>query len=221
MILFVDNYDSFVQNLARYFRRLGQETHVVRNDAITVAEVRRLEPQALVLSPGPGSPRDAGCSLELVRELHRELPILGVCLGHQVICEAFGGQTIRAPLPMHGRVSEILHDGSGLFEHIPSPMRVCRYHSLIVAEKSLPNELAITARSADGVPMALEHSNFPVWGVQFHPEATLTEWGYQLLANFLRLSGIACHENLEELTEMEFCHLAADSYSLPSRPVTF
>lgn len=190
MILVLDNFDSFVHNLARYLQRLGQKTLVVRNDAIDVAGVRKLQPQALVLSPGPCTPREAGCSLDLVRHLHCELPILGVCLGHQVIGEALGGRVVRAPLPMHGRTSLMQHSGQGLFAGLPSPLPVCRYHSLVVERESLPPALQATAQTADGVLMALSHRSLPVHGVQFHPEAILTEGGYEMLANFLRAAKI-------------------------------
>jgi anthranilate synthase component II len=190
MILVLDNFDSFVHNLARYLQRLGQETLVVRNDAIDVAGIRALQPQAIVLSPGPCTPREAGCSLELVRELHSETPMLGVCLGHQVIGEALGGSVVRAPQPMHGRTSLIQHDEQGLFAGLANPLSVCRYHSLVVDEPSLPSCLQVTARTPDGVVMALAHRELPVYGVQFHPEAILTEGGYAILGSFLRLAKI-------------------------------
>lgn len=191
MILVLDNFDSFVHNLARYLQRLGQETLVVRNDAINVAGIRALQPHAIVLSPGPCTPREAGCSLDVVRELYTELPMLGVCLGHQTIAAALGGQVVRAPHPMHGRTSPIEHDSLGLFTDLPSPISVCRYHSLAVDEPSLPECLQVTARTPDGVVMALAHRSLPVYGVQFHPEAILTEGGYAILANFLRQAGIS------------------------------
>lgn len=190
MILVLDNFDSFVYNLARYLQRLGQETLVVRNDAIDVSGVRQLQPQAIVISPGPCTPQQAGCSLEVVRHLHTELPMLGVCLGHQVIGEALGGKVVRAPQPMHGRTSLIHHRGDDLFAGLPSPLSVCRYHSLVVDEASLPDCLEATARTTDGVVMALAHRTLPVYGVQFHPEAILTEGGFEILENFLRLAGL-------------------------------
>jgi anthranilate synthase/aminodeoxychorismate synthase-like glutamine amidotransferase len=170
---------------------LGQETLVVRNDAIEVSGVRALQPQAVVLSPGPCTPREAGCSLEVVRELCGKVPLLGVCLGHQVIGEALGGRVVRAPQPVHGRTSSIRHDAQGLFAGLPNPLMVCRYHSLVVDEPSLPACLEVTARTDDGIVMALAHQEFPVFGVQFHPEAILTEGGFAILANFLRLAGLA------------------------------
>ena len=190
MILLVDNYDSFVFNLARYFQRLGQQTLVVRNDTVDVAGVRAMRPDAIVLSPGPCAPKQAGVSLELVRSLHPELPILGVCLGHQTIAAALGGNVIRAREPVHGRASQILHNGRGLFGGMPNPLSACRYHSLVVEETSLPPELEVTARTADDTVMAVAHRELPVVGVQFHPESVLTDCGYELLAAFLRIAGL-------------------------------
>jgi anthranilate synthase/aminodeoxychorismate synthase-like glutamine amidotransferase len=190
MLLVIDNYDSFVHNLARYFQQLGQETVVVRNDAIDLATVRNMAPQAMVLSPGPCAPAQAGQSLELVRSLYRDLPILGVCLGHQTIAAALGGRITRARQPMHGRASAIFHDGQGIFSGIALPFQAGRYHSLIVEERHLPTELKITARTSNGTIMALAHRELPVVGVQFHPESVLTQCGYALLANFLRLASV-------------------------------
>jgi len=201
MILLIDNYDSFVFNLARYFERLGQRTIVVRNDAVDAAAVRRMRPGAVVLSPGPCAPRQAGCSLEVVRELHREIPLLGVCLGHQAIAEALGGQVVRAEEPMHGRASAVHHDGQGIFVGLPSPIACGRYHSLVVPEAKLPACLAATARTEEGVVMALRHRAHPTWGVQFHPESILTEYGYPLLANFLRLAGLAVPSMLPSMAD--------------------
>lgn len=189
MILLIDNYDSFVHNLARYFRRLGQETQVVRNDAIDVHNVRQLRPDAIVLSPGPCTPQEAGCSVALVRELAGAVPLLGVCLGHQALAAAWGGRIVRAPEPMHGRTSPVLHEGRGLFRGLPSPLTAGRYHSLVAEVATLPACLAVSARTADGIIMALEHREFPVFGLQFHPESVLTSHGYRLLANFLELAG--------------------------------
>lgn len=190
MLLLIDNYDSFVFNLARYFERLGCGTQVVRNDRVDVEAVRRLRPEAVVLSPGPCAPEQAGCSLEIVRELHRELPILGVCLGHQAIAAALGGSVVRAPQPVHGRSSPVFHGGTGIFAGLPSPLACGRYHSLVVEEASLPAELAATAHTADGVVMAIEHRELPVVGLQFHPESILTESGYALLEAFLKRAGV-------------------------------
>ena len=190
MILLIDNYDSFVHNLARYFRRLGQETLVVRNDLIRLDEIPSLRPRAIVISPGPCTPNEAGCSLGLVRRFHATVPLLGVCLGHQTLAAALGGRVVRAPEPMHGRTSPVFHDGRDVFEGLPNPFAACRYHSLAVEEVSLPPCLAVTARTADGVVMAIRHRDLPLIGLQFHPEAILTSWGYSLLARFLLRCGL-------------------------------
>lgn len=220
MLLLIDNYDSFVYNLARYFRRLGQETHVVRNDAIDAAGVRRLAPRAIVISPGPCSPAEAGCSLELIREFVDNTPILGVCLGHQAIAAALGGKIVRASEPMHGRTSQVTHGGSGIFAGVPKPLTVCRYHSLVIDEDSLPNCLEVTARTASGVVMALAHRTRPVVGVQFHPESILTEGGFRLLANFLQLSKLPAPDELPTLAQ-ELISPEEVSPPLPKVPVTF
>jgi anthranilate synthase/aminodeoxychorismate synthase-like glutamine amidotransferase len=190
VLLLIDNYDSFVHNLARYFQQLGQETHVVRNDAIDAAGVRFMRPSAIVLSPGPCTPEEAGAAVEIVRELRDELPMLGVCLGHQIIARALGASVVRAPRPRHGQTSSIEHRSAGLFTGLPQPLKVCRYHSLVVDPGSLPAELRPTAWAEDQLLMAFEHVERPIYGVQFHPEALLTQCGYELLANFLRLAGI-------------------------------
>lgn len=220
MILLVDNYDSFVYNLARYFEQLGQTTRVVRNDALTVDELRALRPDAIVLSPGPGTPNEAGVSLEVVRQLRGAFPILGVCLGHQAIAQALGGRVIRAAEPVHGRTSLIEHARDGLFAGLPSPLRACRYHSLVVDESSLPDDMQVTARTPDGTIMALQHAREPVYGVQFHPEAILTQGGHALLANFLRLSCIAC-EPCVTATLDELLDLGGAPFVPPPFPVTF
>ncbi len=191
MLLLIDNYDSFVHNLARYFIELGCETRVVRNDAVTVADVREMAPSAIVISPGPCTPREAGASVPIIRELAPYVPILGVCLGHQAIAAALGGQVIRADEPVHGRTSWIRHDERRLFANLPNPFRATRYHSLIIDEVTLPADLIVTARTEDGIPMALEHERWPLYGVQFHPESVLTQQGRSLLSNFLTLSGLA------------------------------
>lgn len=189
MILLIDNYDSFVHNLARYFVRLGHETLVLRNTQIEPADVPRLRPAAIVLSPGPCRPCQAGCTVEIVRRWYRKLPILGVCLGHQAIGEALGGSVVRAE-PIHGRASLIWHDGRGVFAGLPAPIEAARYHSLVVDRSTLPKDLEVSAWTEEGLVMALHHRNLPVVGLQFHPESILTTWGYALLAAFLRLAGL-------------------------------
>jgi anthranilate synthase component 2 len=186
VILLIDNYDSFVHNLARYFMRLGQTTHVVRNDAVDLAGIRQLRPAAIVLSPGPRTPKEAGCSVDVIQAFGAELPTLGVCLGHQAIGVAYGGRVVRAQQPMHGRTSLVRHRRSGLFRDIPSPLTACRYHSLVLDRASLPACLDVTAWTDDGTVMGIAHREWPVFGVQFHPESILTEAGSELLANFLR-----------------------------------
>jgi len=219
MILLIDNYDSFVHNLARYVTRLGCDAHVVRNDAIDAAGIRRLNPCAVILSPGPCTPQQAGCSLEIVRQMHAEVPMLGICLGHQAIAEALGGRIVRSPEPVHGRSSPIEHDGSRLFEGLPTPLSVGRYHSLCVDPASLPPALRVTARSDDGVIMAFQHVERPVYGVQFHPESVLTDGGFRILANFLRAAGQTVVESLPTLDD-ERTPPSAER-PLPAGPVTF
>lgn len=219
MILLIDNYDSFVHNLARYLRRLGQETSVVRNDAILPDEVAALRPAAIVLSPGPCTPVEAGCSLEIVRRLAGQVPILGVCLGHQTIGAALGGRIIRAPKPMHGRTSVIHHERAGIFAGLPNPLTVGRYHSLVVDPDSLPGELQVTAQTPGGVIMALAHRHWPVFGVQFHPESILTEGGHTLLANFIKLAGLGKPQAVPDLNDER--PPAPVASTLPTAPVTF
>jgi anthranilate synthase component II len=185
-VLLIDNYDSFTYNLYQYLCELGASVTVVRNDAVTVDEVRALSPEFIVISPGPGVPRDAGISVDLVRALGATTPILGVCLGHQAITEAYGGVVTRAPELMHGKASRICHDGQGIFDGLPPRFSAIRYHSLCAAPEAIPEALEVTARSDSGVIMALRHRDFPVYGVQFHPESILTEHGKDLLRNFLR-----------------------------------
>ena len=185
MILLLDNYDSFTYNLAQYLGELGCTLEVHRNDKISVEEIARRKPEAIVISPGPCTPQEAGISVELIQKLAGKFPILGVCLGHQAIGAAFGGKIIRAPKLFHGKTSEIEHDGKGIFRSVPNPLTATRYHSLIVERKSLPRELAISAETRDGIIMGLRHRRYPIDGVQFHPESVLTECGKQILKNFL------------------------------------
>ncbi|WP_437231230.1 anthranilate synthase component II [Planctomicrobium sp. SH661] len=189
-VLLIDNYDSFVFNLARYFEELGVTAVVRRNDEVTVAEIAWLAPGAVVLSPGPCTPNEAGICLDVVKELGSRIPILGVCLGHQAIGAACGGDVVRAHEPVHGRTSMIEHGGRGIFAGCENPFRVTRYHSLVVDSATLPDCLSVTARTRDGTIMALQHREWPVYGVQFHPESILTKQGHQLLRNFLKLAGI-------------------------------
>jgi len=189
MILLIDNYDSFAHNLARYFRQLGQPVTVVRNDEISVGEIAELVPAAIVISPGPRTPNDAGICLDMVAEFAATIPILGVCLGHQIICQSFGG-VIRRVSPIHGRASVLTHFGHEVFDGIGTPFSAGRYHSLVVQPKTASQQLEVIAVSADGVVMAVAHREFPVIGVQFHPESILTTCGYQLLSNFLRLANL-------------------------------
>ncbi|MGO4450246.1 aminodeoxychorismate/anthranilate synthase component II [Phyllobacterium sp. TAF24] len=188
MILIIDNYDSFVFTVARYFAELGEETQVVRNDAISIADIETLKPSALVISPGPCGPHEAGQSLAIIEKFSGTLPILGICLGHQCIGEVFGGKVLRAQQPMHGRSSLIQHDGTGVFKGLPSPFKAGRYHSLIVVADESTTALTVTARSDRGEIMGLAHNEHPTFGVQFHPESVLTEYGHAMLGNFLRLS---------------------------------
>ncbi|WP_426441208.1 anthranilate synthase component II [Bradyrhizobium genosp. P] len=189
MIAIIDNYDSFVFNIARYFRRLGEATEVIRNDVFSVSELARLKPRAVIISPGPCTPTEAGISTAVVRELSGRVPILGICLGHQCIGSVFGGHVARAHRPMHGRSSYVTHDGQGLFSGLPSSLCVGRYHSLVVKFKEgCAPHLTVTARSEEGEIMALAHRYQPTYGVQFHPESVLTEHGHVLFKNFLRLT---------------------------------
>ncbi len=220
MILLIDNYDSFVFNLARYFQRLEQETLVVRNDTITPRQIRELGPQAVVLSPGPCTPSEAGCSLEVVRELAGRVPILGICLGHQAIGAALGGRVVRAPEPMHGRTSPVFHAGQGIFAGLPSPIVACRYHSLVIERASLPAELEVTAWTSDGTIMAVRHRAWPVVGLQFHPESILTETGYDLLAAFLRIAGASGAASIPPMSS-ERAEPTREARPLPAAPVTF
>ncbi len=187
MILLIDNYDSFTYNLAQYLGQLGQRLDVRRNDQITLDEIETLAPERIVISPGPGIPQNAGITIALIRRFAGKIPILGVCLGHQAIGHAFGGRVIRAPHLMHGKTSEIRHDGKTIFRGLPQPFTATRYHSLIVERKSLPKELEISAEASGGLIMGLRHRRLKVEGVQFHPESVLTDAGMQILRNFLQL----------------------------------
>jgi anthranilate synthase/aminodeoxychorismate synthase-like glutamine amidotransferase len=192
MILLIDNYDSFTFNLVHFLGDVGGRCEVVRNDKLTVAEALARQAEAIVLSPGPCTPNEAGICLDLIAAAAGKIPILGVCLGHQAIGQAFGGEVVRAPKPMHGKLSAISHDGTGILEGVPSPFTATRYHSLIVARESLPDTLIPTARTEDGLIMAMRHRDFAIHGVQFHPESIASEHGHKILANFL---AIARHAN--------------------------
>jgi para-aminobenzoate synthetase component II len=187
MILIIDNYDSFTYNLVQYLGELGAEMRVVRNDQTTVDEIQKELPTAIVISPGPKTPNEAGICLEVIDKLAGRVPILGVCLGHQAIGQAFGGKVIRAPQLMHGKISQVHHDGKTIFEGLPNPFEATRYHSLIVEREGLPPCLEISATSPDGLIMGLRHRHMKIEGVQFHPESILTQPGKQLLANFLKM----------------------------------
>lgn len=189
MLVVIDNYDSFTYNLVQYLGELGAQVRVFRNDEISVAELRQMQPEAVVISPGPGRPEDAGISLELIRELGSELPILGVCLGHQCIGQVYGGHIVPAPELMHGKTSLIYHQGVGVFEGLSQPFAATRYHSLVIEASTCPDELEVTAQTCDGTIMGVRHRRYlHVQGVQFHPESILTAEGKRLLSNFLRLA---------------------------------
>ena len=190
MLLVIDNYDSFTYNLVQYFGELGEQLEVHRNDRLTVDEVGRMAPDAIVVSPGPCSPREAGISVDVIRRYGGQIPLLGVCLCHQAMGEAYGGDVVRASRVMHGKMSQLVHDGTGLFADVPSPFGVMRYHSLVVKRETLPDCLHVTATATDDATEihALQHREHPVWGVQFHPESILTEHGRTLLVNFLRMA---------------------------------
>jgi len=185
MLLVLDNYDSFTYNLVQYLGELGAETRVFRNDEIALGDIEAMSPSHIVISPGPCTPDEAGITLPLIERMAGKVPILGVCLGHQAIGQAFGGKVVRAPQVMHGKVSRIRHDGSGVFSEIPNEFVATRYHSLVVERATLPECLAVTAQSEDGEVMGLRHCSLPVEGVQFHPEALLTEHGHKMLQNFI------------------------------------
>lgn len=185
MILIIDNYDSFTYNLYHYIAEVSKEEILVkRNDEITIDEIKKLNPSAIILSPGPCTPNEAGICLDVINQLKEKYPILGVCLGHQAIGQAFGGEVVKT-YPMHGKISEIFHDQKNLFKDIPSPFKATRYHSLIIEEKTCPKDLLITARTKDGIIMAIQHKKLKIFGVQFHPESIASEFGHQIIKNFL------------------------------------
>ncbi|MEX1047191.1 MAG: aminodeoxychorismate/anthranilate synthase component II [Actinomycetota bacterium] len=188
MILVVDHYDSFVYNLVQLVESLGRETVVVRSDERPPNELVAMKPEAVILSPGPGKPEDAGCMVDLLGELPAETPLLGVCLGHQAIGVGFGGRVDRGPVPVHGKASQIYHEGTGILEGLPSPFEGGRYHSLVVIRDEVPDELEVTATTEDGLVMAVQHKQLPRYGVQFHPESILTPEGPRVVENFLRLT---------------------------------
>lgn len=184
MILVIDNYDSFTYNLVQYLLKLGKEIVVYRNDEITADEIGKMKPDHILLSPGPSNPDHAGVCLDVVQKFHRSIPIMGVCLGHQIIAQSFGTKIVKAKQPMHGKISEIVHDGKSIFKGIPSPYKVTRYHSLVAERETLPDCFEISAETMDGEIMAIRHKEFSVEGVQFHPESILTEYGLEILGNF-------------------------------------
>ncbi|GAC42482.1 anthranilate synthase component II [Paenibacillus popilliae] len=190
MILVIDNYDSFTYNLVQYLGELGEEVRVYRNDEIDIADIGRLQPDHLLLSPGPCTPNEAGITLQVIEHFADSIPILGVCLGHQAIGQAFGGEVVRAGRLMHGKTSSILHQGESIFAGLPNPFTATRYHSLIVDRASLPACLAITAKTAEGEIMGLQHKEYPLVGVQFHPESIISEHGHQMLRNFLSMAAL-------------------------------
>lgn len=196
MILLIDNYDSFTYNLVHYLGELGAESVVRRHDAITIEEARALSPDGIVISPGPGTPDDSGICCALTEAIGPELPILGVCLGHQVIGQVFGAKVVRAPYPVHGKVDDIYHDCSGVFENLPNPTRATRYHSLVLDPASLPEDLVVSARTKEGVIMGVHHKTYPIHGVQFHPESIASLEGRSLLGNFLSMAQRAREERL-------------------------
>lgn len=189
MLILIDNYDSFTYNLVHYLGELGAESVVIRNDKVTAEEVIAQKPQAIVLSPGPCTPNEAGVCLDLIKKAGPTIPLLGVCLGHQSIGQSYGGKVIRAPQPMHGKLSTITHTDKGIFKGLPKQFEITRYHSLIVERATLPDCLEITAETSDGIIMGLQHKSHPVHGVQFHPESIASQQGHALLANFLSLAG--------------------------------
>jgi para-aminobenzoate synthetase component II len=185
MLLMIDNYDSFVYNLVRYFEEIGEQVEVVRNDKININIIDVSKYLGIIISPGPKNPKEAGLSLDIIDKFKEKIPILGICLGHQCIGHYFGSEIIKGEKPMHGKISEVIHNNNGLFHNVKSPVKVTRYHSLIVDKETLPKELEITAESLDNVIMGIKHKELPIYGVQFHPEAELTEEGHKILVNFI------------------------------------
>ena len=218
MILVIDNYDSFVHNLARYFRQLGCDTSVVRNDSISIEQIQRVNPDAIVLSPGPCDPDQAGICLQVIEQLQTSTPILGVCLGHQAIIQAFGGTIVRAQEPMHGRGSPVEHSGSPMFADVPSPFMAARYHSLVGQPASVPDCLAVTANTGDKTVMAVEHQTLPIVGLQFHPESVLTVCGYRLISNFLSLANI--EHSAERVDDLQRSQIRSDGLELRGYPIS-
>jgi anthranilate synthase/aminodeoxychorismate synthase-like glutamine amidotransferase len=217
MILLIDNYDSFVYNLARYVRELGEQPVVRRHDAVPVSDVVAMNPSHIIISPGPCSPAEAGVSTAVVRALGHRIPILGVCLGHQCIGAAYGGDIVRAGRPMHGKISRIHHTGRGLFSGLPTPFMATRYHSLVIAPSTVPAALQVTATSEDGEIMAVQHLEYPVYGVQFHPESVLTEHGYRLLDHFLH--GVPTEpRRVPETADGALLHTSSQGSTLASAP---
>lgn len=185
MLLMIDNYDSFVYNLVRYFNELEEEIDVVRNDNILLEDITEKKYSGIVISPGPKNPKEAGMSLEIIERFKGKIPILGICLGHQCIGHAFGGEIIKGRAPMHGKISVVNHKNEGVFKNLNNPLKVTRYHSLVISKENIPDELIVTAESEDGCVMGVQHKTYPIYGVQFHPEAHLTEQGHELLKNFI------------------------------------
>lgn len=185
MLLMIDNYDSFVYNLVRYFQELDEEILIYRNDKITIEDIEKMNIKGIVISPGPKNPKEAGISLEIIEKFKGKLPILGICLGHQCIGHNFGGEIVKGEIPMHGKISTVKHTGSSIFKNIKNPLNVTRYHSLVIHRESLPEDLEIICETEDKVIMAVEHRKYPIYGVQFHPEAEMTEEGHKLLKNFI------------------------------------
>lgn len=185
MLLMIDNYDSFVYNLVRYFNELEEEIDVIRNDNILLEDITEKKYSGIVISPGPKNPKEAGMSLEIIEKFKGKIPILGICLGHQCIGHAFGGEIIKGRVPMHGKISVVNHKNEGVFKNLNNPLKVTRYHSLVISKENIPDELIVTAESEDGCVMGVQHKTYPIYGVQFHPEAHLTEQGHELLKNFI------------------------------------